>query len=207
MMPESDALLGDRPVTPRRLPVGEWLAIRLLDILGAAAMLVLLAPLAVVIAWLIKRESPGPAVFRQVRVGYRGREFVMYKFRTMYARADPAAQAPPPLNDERVTPLGRWLRRHSLDELPQLINVLVGNMSLVGPRPEMPLFVRRYAPWQRQRLLVKPGVTGLWQILGRKDQPITANLHYDLYYLRHRSLMLNLWAVVGTIVVVIGGRD
>ncbi len=180
----------------------ERLVMRLLDVTVAAVALVLLAPLTLVITYLIKRESPGPAIFQQVRVGYHGHPFVMYKFRTMSAPPDQAGPAP----GQQITPLGRWLRTHSLDELPQLFNVLKGDMSLVGPRPELPSLVQRYTPWQRQRLLIQPGVTGLWQVLGPKHQPITDNLQYDFYYLRHRSLWLYIWILVSTIPLMVQGR-
>ncbi len=103
-------------------------------------------------------------------------------------------------------PIGRGLRKYYLDELPQLINVLKGEMSLVGPRPEMPLLVDRYQPWQRQRLLVKPGLTGLWQIKGRKELPICENLQYDFYYIHHRSLSLDIAIILHTILLVLRGR-
>ncbi|MGQ9733011.1 MAG: sugar transferase, partial [Candidatus Zipacnadales bacterium] len=118
----------------------------------------------------------------------------------------PYEEAPSTEEDARITSVGRWLRRSSLDELPQLWNVLRGEMSLVGPRPEMPFIVEQYEPWQRRRLDVKPGLTGLWQILGRKDLPLRDNIEYDFYYIRNRSLTLDLVILLKTIGVVLRGR-
>ncbi len=196
----------DKVVVPRPLPIWERMGKRLLDVVVALSTLILLAPFMLVIAVLIRRETGAAAIFRQIRIGWRGQAFMMYKFRTMHLEAAPYAPAPHHLADQRVTPIGRWLRRYSLDELPQLINVLKGDMSLVGPRPEMPFLVQRYQPWQRQRLLVAPGLTGLWQIMGRKDLPITQNLQHDFYYIRHRSLALDIWILLRTIAVVLRGR-
>ncbi len=164
---------------------------RAVDLCGAAIALVLTAPVMLWVALRIRSSSPGPALFAQKRVGRGGRTFEMYKFRTLHADADPYAVAPREASDARVTEYGRWLRATSLDELPQLINVLKGDMSLVGPRPEMPFIAESYDEWQRRRLTVKPGITGLWQILGRKDLPMHENLQYDFYYIRNRSLALD----------------
>jgi exopolysaccharide biosynthesis polyprenyl glycosylphosphotransferase len=194
-------LPGQRPPSLAYL-----IAKRLLDIALSAALLVLLAPLMLVVAWLIRRHTGESALFVQERSGYRGRPFRMYKFRTMRGETDPYAPAPTKPDDPRVTSIGRWLRRYSLDELPQLINVLRGDMSLVGPRPEMPFLVARYRPWQRRRLEVRPGLTGLWQIMGRKDLPLIDNLEYDFYYLRHQSLLLDLEILLRTIPAVLRGR-
>ena len=122
----------------------------------------------------------------------------MYKFRTMRTDADPYAVAPHDRHDSRITTYGRWLRGSSIDELPQLVNVLRGEMSLVGPRPEMPFIAESYDEWQKRRLSVKPGITGMWQILGRKDLPMHENLQYDFYYIRNRSLGLDLSILLRT---------
>jgi lipopolysaccharide/colanic/teichoic acid biosynthesis glycosyltransferase len=147
----------------------------------------------------VRATSPGPAFFVQQRVGRDGALFSIFKFRTM--RSDAAAYEPGPRSgsDPRITRLGRRLRATSLDELPQLLNVLRGEMSLVGPRPEMPFIAERYDAWQRRRLSVPPGLTGLWQILGRKDLPMHENLHYDFYYIRNRSLVLDAWILLKTV--------
>jgi len=165
---------------------------RLFDLVVTLLLLALCLPVALVITLAITLESPGPAVFAQQRVGRLGRLFTMYKFRTMRADADAYAIAPNALDDPRVTRLGRWLRRWSLDELPQLLNVLTGEMSLVGPRPEMPFLVQQYEPWQLRRLAVRPGLTGLWQVVGRKELPLHRHIEYDLYYVRHRGWLLDL---------------
>jgi lipopolysaccharide/colanic/teichoic acid biosynthesis glycosyltransferase len=154
----------------------------------------------------IRATSPGPAIFAHERVGRNGRVFTMYKFRTMDCDAPPSAVAPPSASDRRVTEYGKWLRATSIDELPQLFNVLRGEMSLVGPRPEMPFIVDTYDEWQRRRLAVKPGITGLWQILGRKDLPMHENLQYDFYYIRNRSLALDVSILLRTIGAVLSRR-
>lgn len=179
---------------------------RLCDLLGTVLLLVLLGPLMLVISGLIRRQMGRPVLFRQTRVGHRGREFTMLKFRTMRADVEAYAASPAHAEDNRVTPLGRWLRKYSLDELPQLLNVLRGEMSLVGPRPEMPFIVAQYEPWQRRRLDAMPGLTGLWQILGRKDLPLRDNIEYDFYYIRNQSLLLDLAIFLRTIPVVIFGK-
>ncbi len=180
---------------------------RVFDVLVAAAillpsLLLLFAPIWI----LIKLMSPGPVLFRHERVGKDGRRFVMYKFRTMHMNVDPYEEAPIRPDDPRIIGwVGRVLRRTSLDELPQIFNVLRGDMSMVGPRPEMPFIVDRYEKWQRHRLTVKPGITGLWQILGRKDLPLHSNLEYDFYYIRNQSFLFDLSILLKTIPVVLFG--
>jgi exopolysaccharide biosynthesis polyprenyl glycosylphosphotransferase len=175
---------------------------RCLDVAIAALALVASAPLCAWIAWRVRATSPGPALFVQERVGLDAAPFQILKFRSMRADAEAYARGPAHGADARVTRFGRWLRASSLDELPQLWNVLRGEMALVGPRPEMPFIVANYDAWQRRRLSVKPGVTGLWQILGRKDLPMHENLQYDFYYIRNRSLVLDAWILLKTIRVV-----
>jgi len=179
---------------------------RAFDLVAASTLLVLTAPLLLWCAWRIRRTSPGPALFKQQRVGRHGRVFEMYKFRTMVADAEPYEVAPRDRADARVTRYGSWLRATSIDELPQLLNVLKGEMSLVGPRPEMPFIVDTYDAWQRRRLEVKPGITGLWQILGRKDLPMHDNLQYDFYYMRNRSLALDASILIRTAGAVLSRR-
>jgi exopolysaccharide biosynthesis polyprenyl glycosylphosphotransferase len=179
---------------------------RVFDVCGAVFGLVALAPFLLWCAGRIRATSPGPALFAQLRVGRGGRLFRMIKFRTMYAGVEPEAVAPTGPGDPRVTPYGRWLRATSIDELPQLWNVLRGEMSLVGPRPEMPFIVAGYDEWQRRRLSVKPGITGLWQILGRKDLPMHRNLQYDFYYIRNRSLALDASILLRTAGAVLSRR-
>lgn len=158
------------------------------------------------IAARIRASSPGPVFFKQERVGRGGQLFWVYKYRTMVTAADPYATAPTDPDDNRITPIGRWLRRTSLDELPQLLNVLRGEMSIVGPRPEMQFIVDRYEPWQRRRLDVKPGITGLWQVIGRKNLPLELNMEYDLYYVKNQSLLLDLQILLKTIPAVWTGK-
>ena len=165
-----------------------------------------LSPLFLLIVFLIRLNSPGPAVFTQNRVGLEGRIFKIYKFRSMFREANHEDYAPREATDPRITKIGRFLRRTSLDELPQLWNVLKGEMTLVGPRPEMKFIVDTYTPLQRARLIVKPGLTGLWQIYGRKDLPLHENVEYDLYYILHRSPWLDMLTILRTSYVVIGGR-
>jgi lipopolysaccharide/colanic/teichoic acid biosynthesis glycosyltransferase len=147
----------------------------------------------------IRLESRGPVIFRQERVGQGGQVFILYKYRTMFIDTPIYAEAPRQVGDSRVTRVGRFLRKTSLDEVPNLLNVLTGDMSLVGPRPEMPFIVEKYQEWQRKRLEVKPGLTGLWQILGRKDLPLHENLEYDFYYIKNRSLLLDFTILLRTI--------
>jgi len=179
---------------------------RLCDLLGALFLVVLTGPLMLGIALAIRRQTGEAALFRQRRIGLHGRAFTMLKFRTMRADTDAYALSPDTAGDGRITPVGRWLRRYSLDELPQLFNVLKGEMSIVGPRPEMPFLVDQYEPWQRRRLEALPGLTGLWQILGRKDLPLRENIEYDFYYIRNQSLLLDLSIFLRTVPIVILGK-
>jgi len=200
--------LADLPVVPLGRRSFAWWqeAIkRGLDVIGSLVLLVLTLPVWLIVPPLIRRETGASAVFRQERIGLDGEPFTMLKFRTMRPDADPYAPAPTDDDDERITPVGHGLRRFSLDELPQLVNVLRGEMSLVGPRPEMPFLVERYQPWQRLRLQVRPGLTGLWQIVGRKDLPLIENIEYDFYYINNRSLSMDLMILLRTLPVVLFG--
>lgn len=175
---------------------------RALDLSISAALLLLLAPLLAFIALLVWLASPGAVIYRQQRVGESGRLFTMYKFRSMVDGAPLSLDDKQP-DDERVTRLGRFLRRSSLDELPQLVNVLRGDMSLVGPRPELPHLVEEYQPWQYQRLLVPQGITGWWQVNGRSKRPMHLHTDDDLYYIQHYSLWLDSWIMLKTVWVVL----
>lgn len=179
---------------------------RTLDLAVAGFLLSLFAIPMAIIAILIKLDSPGPAIFRQERIGLHGHPFWMYKFRTMTTSAQPYAMAPSDAQDPRVTRVGYWLRRFSLDEFPQLINVILGDMSMVGPRPEMPFLVSKYTAWERRRLDVKPGLTGLWQIVGRKNLPLSFNMEYDFYYIKNQSLLFDIIILIKTIPAVIFGK-
>jgi exopolysaccharide biosynthesis polyprenyl glycosylphosphotransferase len=177
---------------------------RSLDVAGAAAGLVVLSPVLAAIALWIRRDSPGGPFFGQVRVGRDGALFKCWKFRTMFEDAEARRAELEHLNegpgllfkladDPRVTKAGKVLRRYSLDELPQLWNVLRGEMSLVGPRPALPSEVEQYDDWIRNRLKVKPGMTGLWQVSGRTETSFSDYVRYDLFYIQNWSLSLDLW--------------
>lgn len=178
---------------------------RIADLLASSLLLVLLAPLLILIAILVRLDSPGPALFVQKRVGLNGELFDMYKFRSMVAGAARYAPSPTSSRDPRITRIGRFLRRASLDELPQLINVFMGTMSLVGPRPEMPFIVERYDARQRQRLQVIPGITGLWQLSADRAFPIHRNIEYDLYYIRNRTFVMDVAILIHTLVFAVRG--
>ncbi|MBI3820359.1 MAG: sugar transferase [Planctomycetes bacterium] len=171
---------------------------RAIDIVIAGASLVLCIPFFILVPIVIKLESSGPAFFRQRRVGKDGREFEMLKFRTMHAEMSGDALKPQTSSDPRITKFGKFLRRTSVDEMPQFWNVLMGEMSMVGPRPEMPFIVESYTESDRARLSVKPGITGLWQISYARLRPIHANLDYDLYYVEHQSLLLDIIILILT---------
>jgi exopolysaccharide biosynthesis polyprenyl glycosylphosphotransferase len=190
---------------------------RLFDIFASAAALVVLSPLLVLVAVAVKLTSKGPMFFRQARVGLHGRPFNMFKFRTMVTGADSLKdeleekneQSGPVFkmkNDPRVTPVGRILRRHSIDELPQLINVLRGDMSIVGPRPPLAKEVAQYEGWQRRRLSVRPGLTCIWQVSGRNQISFEEWMFLDMRYIDHWSLREDLSLILQTFPVVLTGR-
>jgi exopolysaccharide biosynthesis polyprenyl glycosylphosphotransferase len=196
---------------------GRWILKAVIDRLGSFLLLFLIAPVLLAVALAIKIESSGPVLFRQQRVGKAGGPFWMLKFRSMVvdaerqrAELDGVNEAGGPLfkirRDPRVTRVGAFLRRYSLDELPQLINVLRGDMSLVGPRPPLPMEVERYGFDARRRLLVRPGLTGLWQVSGRSDLSWEETVQLDLRYVENWSLTMDaviFWKTAGA---VIGGR-
>jgi exopolysaccharide biosynthesis polyprenyl glycosylphosphotransferase len=184
---------------------GYELVKRFIDLFFAILCLTVGAPLFLLLAVLIRLDSPGPALFKQLRVGQGGRLFDMYKFRSMYAHVSGSDYSPKTPDDPRITRLGRFLRRTSLDELPQVLNVLEGSMSLVGPRPEMSFIVEQYGEKQRQRLQVKPGLTGLWQLSGDRAFLIHENIEYDLYYIQHRNLFMDLAILLHTAIFAMRG--
>jgi len=181
------------------------IAKRAFDLCAALVLLALTSPLWAILAVLIRLDSTGPAFFRQERVGLRGKRFSLYKFRTMHVEAPKYGLHPTDSDDPRITRFGHWLRHTSLDELPQLINVLGGDMSLVGPRPEMPFIVDRYNASHRQRLQVVPGLTGLWQLSADRAFLIHENIQYDLYYIRHRNFFMDLAILLHTAVFAMRG--
>ncbi len=185
-------------------PVGSRVK-RTLDIVVSGALLVVSSPLWLAVAILIKLDSKGPLFFVQNRVGKDGKEFRAYKFRTMVQGA--ARQGTGPIieaqDDPRITGIGRFLRRWSLDELPQIINVLRGEMSLVGPRPTLPYQVRQYSDFQRRRLEVEPGITGWAQIHGRNLLSWPERIEHDVWYVDHWSLRLDMEIILKTLRVLL----
>lgn len=175
------------------------------DILLAAILLVILSPILLIIVVLIKMDSKGPAIFKQDRVGKDGEVFEVYKFRTMYVDANPYTENPLDQNDPRITKIGKFLRKSSFDELPQLFNVLKGDMSIVGPRPEMPFIVEQYNEIHRQRLRVMPGITGLWQLSGDRKKAIHENMDYDLYYMQNVSFFMDIAILIETLIFAFRG--
>jgi lipopolysaccharide/colanic/teichoic acid biosynthesis glycosyltransferase len=178
---------------------------RYCDVVGSLFLLIVLFPLFILIAVLIKLDSPGPVFFRHHRVGQNGEHFVLWKFRSMRTEVPKYENSPQSAGDVRLTRIGRLIRRTSIDEIPQLINVLKGEMSLVGPRPEMPFIVAQYHLVERERLAVKPGITGLWQISPARAFPIHENLQYDLHYIRNQNFFLDCAIILRTITAVIRG--
>lgn len=190
---------------------------RSFDIILATLVLMVLWPFFMVIGLAIMLDSRGPAIFRTRRIGNAGKPFTMYKFRTMFAGASDFLDTLPVVDsnsrkifklkdDPRITRVGRFLRRWSLDELPQLFNVLKGDMSMVGPRPEQPFITKQYEPWQWQRIQVPPGITGWWQVHGRCELPMHLNTHLDIYYVANYSMLLDIKILFLTIFEVIKGR-
>ncbi|ETT38733.1 MULTISPECIES: sugar transferase [Paenibacillus] len=192
---------------------------RMLDLLGSFIGLIILCPLFAVIGLLIKIEAPqGSVFFRQVRVGQNGKEFHMYKFRSMVANAEDLLEQLidqnevngnmfKMKNDPRITRIGKFIRKTSLDELPQLWNVFRGEMSLVGPRPALPREVKNYTSYDRQRLQMIPGCTGLWQVSGRNSVGFEEMVELDLTYARERSMMVDIKIIFRTFKVLVGSKD
>ena len=211
-----------RPATARAAAFGR----RAIDLIAGSVLLVLLAPLLLVIAVAVRLDSPGPAIYRQRRIGRGGRPFEVNKFRSMRSDADASRHrdyveqlinnrpvANPPENglyklvvDDRITRVGRFLRGWSLDELPQLWNVVRGDMSLVGPRPVIPYEVELYPDWYHERFAVKPGLTGLWQVSGRSECTYEEMVVLDVEYVRRRTLPLDLTILARTVWVVVTRR-
>jgi|ERR1700730_3761055 len=175
------------------------------DLIGSLLFLVLLLPLFIVVGVVIKLDSPGPIFFRHYRIGKDGKHFTLWKFRSMRTNVPKYEASPRSGLDNRLTRIGRLIRRLSVDELPQLVNVLKGDMSLVGPRPEMPFIVARYRPVHRERLVARPGITGLWQISPARAFPIHENLQYDLHYIHNQNFVLDCVIILRTITAVIHG--
>jgi len=179
---------------------------RAIDILASAAVLLLASPLLAAAAVAIRLESPGPVLYRQRRAGLHGQPFEMLKLRTMVSGAEHVgAGLAINQDDPRLTRVGALLRRTSLDELPNLVNVLRGEMSLIGPRPTLPVQVAQYTERQRGRLAIRPGITGWAQVNGRASLPWPERIELDLYYIEHRSLALDLRILRRSVALVLGG--
>ncbi|MDD5367628.1 MAG: sugar transferase [Anaerolineaceae bacterium] len=191
---------------------------RIFDICISIFLIPFVLPPMAIIALAIRLDSPGPIIFKQKRVGENGCMFGMYKFRSMITEAESMrhliekrdAQGNiiqnKSIQDPRITRVGRFIRNLSLDELPQIFNVLNGDMSIVGPRPELPYMVECYEPWQRKRFTVPQGITGWWQVNGRSDKPMYQNTEDDLYYIQHYSFWLDIWILVKTVGAVINRK-
>jgi exopolysaccharide biosynthesis polyprenyl glycosylphosphotransferase len=191
---------------------------RFIDLFLSALSLLLLSPLCLIVALLIKLDSPGPVLFSQYRVGKQGKIFKMYKFRSMFVDAE-QRQAMLMANNEmiggvtfkmkndpRVTTVGRIIRKLSIDEIPQIINVFKGDMSLVGPRPPLPKEVEKYTLYQYQRLAVKPGITCTWQISGRSELSFRKQVELDLYYIAHQTILFDILILLKTMPAVLKAR-
>lgn len=206
-------------------PLWQAIARRLIDITFAAIIILLLSPMLLALAIAIRLDSRGPALFRQQRVGFGQREFTVFKFRSMRSDADPRGHRDyvtalikgKAANggrknlyklavDDRITPVGRLIRRWSLDELPQLFNVVAGDMALVGPRPAIPYEVAEYPSWYLDRFSVKPGLTGLWQVSGRNERTYEEMVRLDIEYAERRSLLLDLSILARTPLTVLARR-
>lgn len=210
----------DIPMLDLRAPAlteSQRLIKRIFDLIVAGFMLIPALPLMIVITILIWLDDGAPIFFKQKRVGANGRQFMMYKFRTMVKNAEELRAQVVTMdkngnvihkqkNDPRITRMGQILRRLSLDELPQLLNIMRGSMSLVGPRPELPSLVEKYQPWQRKRFAVPQGLTGWWQIHGRSDKPMHLNTEDDLYYIQNYSIWLDINILIQTAWIVIRGK-
>lgn len=191
---------------------------RALDIAGSSIALLLASPIFLLTSLLIKLEDQGPIFFKQTRVGYRGRHFMMWKFRSMVVNADKIKDLLAAQNemaggvlfkmkeDPRITFVGKYIRKYSIDELPQLWNVLKGDMALVGPRPSLPKEVAEYSAEDRQRLVVKPGLTCLWQVSGRSEINFSGQVQLDLDYIRSSSLLTDIKLLLKTIPAVLLGK-
>lgn len=187
---------------------------RIFDFIAAICGVIILSPIMLVIAILIKIEDHGPVFYKQVRVGKNGKKFKIYKFRSMFVNADQMLaklkehnDVEGPMfkmkNDPRITKVGRFIRKHSLDELPQFLNVIKGDMSLVGPRPPLPSEVKEYSEYDKQRLFVIPGCTGLWQATERNEVGFNEMVQLDIQYIQRASFMFDLWIIWKTVEIII----
>ncbi len=213
---EKNALFTLEEVNSRK---GYLITKRYMDVIGALVGLILLSPVFLIVAILIKYEDPkGTVLFKQVRIGKGGKEFYMYKFRSMVTDAEEKLKDLLEYNevsgamfkmkeDPRITKIGKFIRRTSIDELPQLINVLQGEMSLVGPRPPLLREVKEYTSYDKQRLLVTPGCTGLWQVSGRSNLSFEQMVELDVYYIIQRNIMFDIKILLRTVKVLLKSND
>ena len=191
---------------------------RIIDIVASFTGLILLSPLILIVSMLIKLESKGEVIFKQKRVGLNGKEFYMYKFRSMVINAEELKEQLESQNemsgpmfkikdDPRITNVGKFIRKTSIDELPQLINVIKGDMSLVGPRPSLPKEVKKFEQWMMERLEVKPGLTCIWQVSGRNNIDFEDWMKLDIKYVRERSFKLDIKLILKTVLVLLGDKN
>lgn len=191
---------------------------RVIDIVGSLVGLVVLSPILLIVAILIKFDSKGPILFSQIRVGKNGNEFKMYKFRSMVVDAEELKEKLQEKNerkgpmfkmkdDPRITKIGKFIRKTSIDELPQLINILKGEMSIVGPRPSLPKEVAQFDDWMLERLEVKPGLTCYWQVEGRDDIEFREWMELDVKYVRERNLKIDIVLIFKTVFVLFGDKN
>tara|TARA_Y100001958_G_C21211847_1_gene537507 strand:+ start:130 stop:1470 length:1341 start_codon:yes stop_codon:yes gene_type:complete len=178
---------------------------RAMDIVLSIFGVIISFPLWLIIPILIFKDSKGPIFFKQERIGLNGKKFSLYKFRSMFVDSPKYAHCPVDSRDPRITKTGSWLRKTSLDELPQLLNVFKGEMSMVGPRPEMKFIVDDYNSIEKKRLLIKPGLTGLWQVSPHRNAEINHNLEYDFYYIENQSLVLDIVILILTAIFAVKG--
>lgn len=176
---------------------------RLFDVVFSAAVIFFGAPVFLLIALLIKLDSRGDVLYRQIRVGANGKMFRIFKFRTMVKNAHKIGPLITEVNDSRRTLVGKFLRMTSLDELPNFFNVVLGEMSVIGPRPDIPEIVCRYDRWQKKVLDIKPGITGFSQVLGRQEVKLPTKLRYDRYYVKKENICMDLWILFRTVFVVL----
>lgn len=204
--------------TDYRKNIGYRFLKRLADIAGAMLGIIFLSPLLLLTAIAIRIDSRGPAIFSQKRVGQDGKLFKMYKFRSMVTNAEELLEKLKDKNemsgpmfkmreDPRITKVGRLIRKTSIDELPQLFNVLKGEMSLVGPRPNLPREVNKFTSYQKQKLLIKPGLTCYWQVMGRNEIDFEDWMELDIKYLRERNLWVDIKLIIRTVLVLFGDKN
>lgn len=209
-MAEERILINHKKLESRK---GYHFIKRIFDIILSVIGLIVFSPLMLIIAYKVKKEDGGPIIYKQIRVGKNGCHFEMYKFRSMVVNADQLLGKLKDRNevdgamfkikgDPRITQIGHFIREHSLDELPQLLNVLKGNMSLVGPRPPLPTEVEQYTNYDKQRLYVVPGCTGLWQVTKRNDVGFNGMVKLDLDYIKESSVWLDLKIIFMTIAII-----